>query len=112
MAIAIIWLLIILFLTIIPAEGPQVDLPLDKMVHFVMYGITAIVFFRVLRPKKSLTLTIILSIGLASFYGFAMEVLQLALPWRQFSFSDEVANIGGALFFGVIYGMKDYYCKG
>lgn len=98
-----IWLLVILFLSIIPAEGLQTDSPLDKIVHFVIYGITAILFFRGLRLKIPLTRAIVVSIILASFYGFAMELLQLLLPWRQFSFSDGVANISGALFFGIIY---------
>lgn len=103
MFITVIWLLLILFLSVIPAEGLQTDSPLDKIVHFVIYGITAILFFRDLKLKLSLTRAIAVSIILTSFYGFAMELLQLLLPWRQFSFSDGVANISGALFFGIIY---------
>ncbi|MEW6213984.1 MAG: VanZ family protein [Nitrospirota bacterium] len=111
MVITLIWLLVILFLSIIPAGGPQIDTPLDKIIHFIVYGITAVVFLRVLRLKVSLTKSIVLSIIFASLYGFAMELLQSALHWREFSFSDELANISGALFFGIIYAVTDYRRK-
>lgn len=111
MVITLIWLLIILFLSIIPARGPQTNLPLDKIIHFVVYGITAIIFFRGLRLRVSFIKATALSIILASFYGLSMEMLQSALPWREFSFSDEVANISGASFFGIIYALRNYHGK-
>lgn len=107
MTISILWLLIVLILSVIPAHGPKTNLPIDKIVHFILYGITTIVLLRVLRLKTTLTKSVILSILIASLYGFAMEIVQAALPWREFSIADEIANISGAVFFGVLYGMKN-----
>jgi len=109
MVVTIVWLLIILLFSIIPTRGLQTGHPSDKIVHFVIYGIQAVIFFRVLKLKVSLSKTIILSISLASIYGLAMELLQLVLPWRKFSFSDEIANVSGAFCFGIIYALKGNY---
>jgi VanZ family protein len=109
--ILIIWLLIVLFLSIIPVKGPQTDLPMDKIIHIIVYGITAYIFIRNLRIRMPFLKSIFLSVILASSYGLAMELLQYALPWRQFSLSDEAANISGALFFGILYAVKNYRRK-
>lgn len=106
MILTLVWLLVVLLLSIIPAGGTQTGFPADKIIHFIIYGITAIIFFRVLSLKMSPTRSIILSLSLASFYGLSMELLQSALPWRECSFSDAVANISGALFFGIIYAVR------
>lgn len=111
MGITIAWLLIILLSSIVPVREPQTDLQLDKIVHFIVYGITAIVFFRVLKLKVSLTRSAVFSIIFASLFGLAMELLQALLPWREFSFLDEAANVSGALFFSTIYTIREYYKK-
>lgn len=111
MVLTIVWLSVILFSSLIPTQGPQIGHPSDTVIHFIIYGITAVIFFRVLRLKVSLTKTVVLSIILASMYGFAIELLQLVLPWREFSFSDEVANIVGAFFFSIIYALKQSFKK-
>jgi VanZ family protein len=111
MVIIILWLLIVLFFSVIPVRSPQTNLPTDKIVHFVVYGITSFIFFRVLRLKLSFTKSIILSVIIASSYGFAMEVLQYALPWREFSLLDEMANIIGASSTGIIYSVRNYCNK-
>jgi VanZ family protein len=92
-------------------KGPQIGLPIDKIIHFVLYGIAAMLFFRVFRSKISLPKSAVLSISLASMYGLAMEILQYALPWRKFSLFDEVANIIGASLFGILYCLREYQRK-
>jgi VanZ family protein len=109
--LTIVWLFLVLLLSIIPTKGLQVDHQIDKIIHFIIYGITAIIFLRVLRLKVSLTISIILSIGLASLYGLAIELLQSMLPWREFSLADELSNIGGAFFFCILYALKNYRRK-
>ena len=111
MVLTIIWLLIVLFLSVIPVQGLQTEHPADKITHFVFYGITAIIFFRILRTKMLLVKTTIVSIIFASLYGLAMELIQHGLPWRQFSLSDEASNFSGALVFSVIYAIREYNRK-
>ena len=107
MVLTIIWLLIILFFSVIPVKGLQTEHPADKITHFVIYGITAIIFFRILRTKMSLVKTTAVSIIFASLFGLAMELIQYVLPWRQFSLSDEASNFSGALVFSVIYAIRE-----
>jgi VanZ family protein len=103
MILIFLWLFVVLLLSIMPSGGLQTELPLDKIIHFIIYGITSIILFRVLKLRMSVIKATVLSIGIASLYGLAMELLQSQLPWRECSFLDEVANISGAIFFGFIY---------
>jgi VanZ family protein len=107
----LLWLFIVVILSVMPVKGVEGRYPTDKVIHFVMYGITAIVFLRNLRPKASIIKSGILSIILASLVGFAMEVIQSAIPWREFSLADELANISGAVFFTIFYVLKYFYGK-
>ena len=107
----VLWLFIVLLLSVMPVKGLEGGYPTDKVAHFIMYGITAIVFLRNLRSKASIIRSGILSIILASLVGFAMEVIQSAIPWRKFSLADELANVSGAVFFTILYVLKDLYGK-
>lgn len=111
MVLTILWLLIILFFSVIPVQGLQTGHPIDKIAHFVVYGITAIIFFRILRTRMSLMKTTAYSVSFASLYGLAIEMIQHVLPWRGFSLSDEAANFSGALVLGVIYAIREYHRK-
>ncbi len=106
-----VWLFLILLLSIIPTRGLQTEHPIDKVIHFVIYGITAVMFLRILRFKTSLTKSIFLSIIFASLFGFVIELIQCAIPWRECSFSDMVANISGAVLFSLIYVVNEFYRK-
>jgi len=103
MILILLWLFVVLLLSIMPSGGLQTGFPIDKIIHFIIYGITTIILFRVLKLRMSLIKAMGLSIGIASLYGLAMELLQSQLPWRECSFLDEVANISGAMFFSFIY---------
>jgi VanZ family protein len=100
-----------LLISIIPTKSLLTGHHTDKIIHFVIYGMTAIILLRALWSKTSLIKSTALSIILASFYGFAIELLQSVLPWREFSLADELANIGGAFFFSILYALKEYQRK-
>jgi VanZ family protein len=106
--LTVLWLFFVLVLSVIPVKGVEGKYPTDKVVHFIMYGITAIVFLRNLRSKTSIKKSIVLSIILASSVGFAMEIIQSVIPWRGFSLTDELANVAGAVFVTVLYVLKDF----
>ncbi|OGW36669.1 MAG: hypothetical protein A2Y97_06605, partial [Nitrospirae bacterium RBG_13_39_12] len=96
---------------IIPVGSHQTNFPSDKIAHFIIYAITAFIFLRKLRLIATFTESIILSVIISSFYGFAMEILQFAIPWRSFSLIDEIANICGASALGIIYAVRNYRRK-
>jgi len=103
MALLIIWLFLILFASVVPTPEVRSDLPDDKIAHFIMYGITSVLLFRVLNrtctPTNALFFAVIISAG----YGFSMEVIQSFIPWRSFSFLDQAANTLGAVVTGLVY---------
>ena len=111
MVVIFVWLSLVLLLSVVPTRGLQTGYPIDKVAHFVMYGITAIMFLRVLRFKASLTKSIVLSISLASLYGLVIELIQSAIPWRECSLADMIANFSGAVFFSILYALKAFYRK-
>lgn len=96
MVFLILWFGFILIGSVIPASGPKTDLPVDKIVHFVLYGMTSIFLFRHFIKKATVTRAFYLSVAIASMYGAAMEVLQYFLPYRSFSIGDMAANALGA----------------
>ncbi|OGW29761.1 MAG: hypothetical protein A2X59_06630 [Nitrospirae bacterium GWC2_42_7] len=99
----IIWMVLIFVLSVIPVSGPETDMPLDKVEHFIAYGLTAILFYRYLRPKTMRAKAGVESIASASVYGAVIEVVQYFLPYRSFSLGDIAANTIGALVFCMIY---------
>jgi VanZ family protein len=107
----VLWLFIVLVLSVMPVKGLEGRYPTDKVAHFVMYGITSIVFLRNFRSKPSIIKSGILSIILASSVGFAMEIIQSVIPWREFSLADELANVSGAVFFTILYVLKNFHRK-
>jgi VanZ family protein len=109
--LTLVWLFLVLLFSIIPTKSLLTGHHTDKIIHFVIYGITAIILLRALWSKTSLTKSIVLSISIASLYGLAIELLQSVLPWRKFSFMDLLANVGGAFFFTFLYALKNYRRK-
>lgn len=107
MSLIIIWLLIILFFSVIPVQGIQTGNSGDKIAHFIIYGITALLFVRFLKKSMSLIKATILSIVFASIYGFLIELIQHTLPWREFSFLDELSNFSGATVFSMTYAFRE-----
>jgi VanZ family protein len=40
-----------------------------------------------------------------------MEIMQSVLPWREFSLSDIVSNLTGAIFFSILYILGHHFWK-
>ena len=84
---------------------PPGDLPgwlgsLDKVAHFGMYGLYALILmFWKARSQGENRQGMILAVLWATFYGMLMEILQAMLPqqMRDFSWGDFAANALGAL---------------
>ena len=91
-----LWFGFILIISVMPVSGPKTDLPTDKIVHFVLYGMTSIFLFRYFIKKATPGRVFFTAVALASVYGAAMEVLQYFLPYRSFSLADMAANTLGA----------------
>ena len=86
-----------------PVSGPKTDLPADKIVHFMLYGLTSIFLFRYLIRRTTVRGVFYKAVAIASIYGAAMEVVQYFLPYRSFSLGDMAANAAGAFFACLIY---------
>ena len=100
-----LWFGFILISAVIPVSGPKTDLPADKIVHFVFYGMTSIFLFRHFIKKAPPIRSFYMSVAIASMYGALMEVVQYFLPHRSFSLGDMAANTLGA-FLGCVLYMK------
>lgn len=79
-------------------EMPPLIEGMDKIIHFLMYSVMALMIYWCTRFQMRLLhyLGIIL---FCSAYGFVMEILQLTLTHgdRTFSWGDATANVIGAL---------------
>ena len=98
----VIWALIILVSSVIPGGAlPDVKIDyLDKVVHFLMYIILALLMVRGYFynfsnniPPKVILFMLILGGG----YGILMELVQCYIPGREASLLDAVSNIAGIL---------------
>lgn len=98
-----LWFFMVLVVSVIPASGPETDLPADKLVHFVLYGLTSIFLFRYFIRKTSRRSAFYKAVALASISGAAMEVVQYFLPYRSFSLGDIAANAAGAFLACLMY---------
>ena len=101
------WLPLILYCLLIYIQSgypsPQ-KLPsfkfMDKMLHFVAYGLMGILFFRAyqtLAIKQNRRMLIFLSILSASVYGISDEIHQFFVPGRSADLFDVIADILGAI---------------
>lgn len=101
------WLFLVTVSSLIPV--PEVDVgpqDLDKLIHFIIYGITAILFLRVfLLWYHNIRMINSVSIVASSLYGFIMELIQSFLPYRTFSLSDMLWNLLGAITFVTLWNM-------
>jgi VanZ family protein len=98
-----IWFFLVLVVSVLPASGPKTGFQLDKIAHFVLYGVTSVLLFRYLARKTNSRNAFYKAVALASIYGAAMEVMQYFLPYRSFSIGDMAANTAGAFLVCLIY---------
>jgi VanZ family protein len=89
----IILILVITYLSLTPRVG--VDLGNDKLGHFLAYG--SLSFWTLLSYYKRTFSNSATLIMLVVIYGFLMELGQLFVPGRTFSWLDLLANTLGAV---------------
>ncbi len=86
---------------------------MDKFLHFVVYGILGILFFRAystLRIKNNVNLTIIISILSAGLYGISDELHQYFVPYREAELMDALANLLGSIGGVAVYSLSRRRC--
>jgi VanZ family protein len=95
------WMVFLTVFSLIPQAGVDLGERGDKVVHFIAYFFTALLFSVTFRsrfehPDVS---AVLFAFG----YGAMIELVQLVLPYRTGSFLDLVANFSGVLFFFLLY---------
>lgn len=103
---ALNWLPLILFCLVIyiqsanPSPGQIPSIPfIDKVLHFIAYGIMGILFYRAyrtLRVGENMRLLILLSVVSATLYGISDEYHQSFVPFREADVMDVVADFFGS----------------
>jgi len=93
----------LLIVSVIPASGPETGLPLDKIAHFILYGLTSTLLFRHFKKRTTGGSAFYKAVVLSVIFGAVMEVVQYFLPYRSFSFGDIAANAAGAFFVCLLY---------
>ena len=112
---AILWMLLICYLCLLPQNHlPRFNFEgIDKLVHFVLFGIC--MFLICLSTKNFTKNRYITSFVITAVFGLAIEFIQLVFPrlQRSFELSDFIADIVGAIFFGLLHKLisKYYYEK-
>jgi VanZ family protein len=94
------WAGFIFYMSSLPSDKlPRFDIPhLDKVVHGMLYGLLAYLFFAALRFGHTLRFSFCVVIGLllASLYGVTDEIHQISTPGRSCDVMDWVADTLGA----------------
>lgn len=103
---ALYWLPLILYclLIFIQSANPSPDqipsFPLvDKLLHFVAYGLMGILFYRAYRTfriKNNKRMLMLLSVVSATLYGISDEIHQSFVPFRDAEIADILADFVGS----------------
>jgi len=110
---SIIWGLIILYLS----SGPGIQLPrtidlsIDKIGHFVFYGILAfLIAYGYYKNNPAIKENgLFKALIISGFYGICLEIMQYSFfPNRYFEVLDIIANISGSLI-GILFFKYIYY---
>ncbi len=85
-------------------EGPSLFPHMDKLVHFVEFGILGMLYFIAINKSSGITskrLLFWIAVSLTGLYGLSDELHQFFVPTREFSLYDIIADlIGGSFFCG------------
>jgi len=109
-----IWLLLLFIISIAytPAISIGAGLHIDKLVHFILYGVTALMFLTVLRAKKGGKKSMLYAFLLSSLFGFIIEIIQSFTPHRRFETADILTNTLGAAAFIICWGVYNAIRQG
>jgi len=113
---SIIWAIIILIISLIRIKTEKhintINLPLDKIAHFLMYFVLTILVlwdsnFKKTKNKKS---KVIKTLLLINFYGIFIELLQSNLTtYRGGDFFDFLANLSGSIIASITFNILFFY---
>ena len=102
----VIWLTVVTIISVVPLERNALSLPhADKLLHFILYAITSILFYTYLKESKAPLYRrniVLFSILYASAFGLLMELAQHYASTRDFSLADAAFNVLGAIA-GAVY---------
>ena len=112
---ALYWLPLVLYCLLIyiqsanpsPEQIPSFPF-VDKLLHFAVYGILGILFYRAyqtLRIRGNIQLLMVLSVASASLYGISDEIHQSFVPFREAEVADVIADTIGAFSWVYLYQM-------
>lgn len=90
--ILISYILLVIFLSLIPTAALVSGMPSDKLAHFLAYGVMGGLAYLSVESKAKKAYLFIIIISL----GAVLEVLQFFIPGRSTSFFDMIANTLGA----------------
>ena len=108
---AILWAIFIFVLTVFPTdhipEDPGWDISADKLVHFALFCILTLLLFygRSLSTKSIIKPQIASLLAFSALFGLLMEVVQLYIPYRSFSWLDFIADSLGVVVGYLIFKM-------
>ena len=102
----LLWAGVMLFITSVPGSAiPRQLTPYDKIAHFTLYGLFAVLLTRDIVQVTSLWRATLLAIAIAVVFGAADEWHQRFIPQRQSDVADLRADAlgaaGGALLFAL-----------
>ena len=84
-----------------PKNIQNLNLPyIDKLIHFAVYAILGMLFFRVFRTqrfKENVNMVMALSILSSSFCGMSDEIHQYFVPYRDADIMDFFADVMGSI---------------
>jgi VanZ family protein len=102
----VIWLAVVTIISVVPLERDTLSFQhADKMLHFILYAITSLLFYTYLKESKAILYrknAVLFSVLYASAFGLIMEFAQRYTSTREFSIIDAAFNILGAIV-GVLY---------
>ncbi|MFB6076486.1 MAG: VanZ family protein [Candidatus Aenigmatarchaeota archaeon] len=108
------WIIIIIILATIRQTPGGIEIPLlDRITHFFEFFILSVLLFKTFTSEKGIIKNAYKTIILAILYSIIMEIYQLFIPWRYFSFYDIATNLLGT-FLGVyiVTNFTNYFSDG
>ncbi|MBI5187938.1 MAG: VanZ family protein [Nitrospirae bacterium] len=96
----LVWMIIVTYLSLTSEPVPGMPERYDKFGHFFLYLITSSLFYIVF--KKKFRRVLLYAVLFSVLYGTIMELLQVLIPERSFSFEDITANTSGAIGFLIL----------
>ena len=105
----VLWALVILTLHIVPSDKipapPDWGLSLDKLVHFTLFAVLCVLLlYAYFRRGQFLTLSQLMwALVVLVLYGLILELVQIVVPGRNFSwmdlFADSIGVVAGNFIF-------------